>query len=209
MSLYVMAISIRAVDEKEACGILQLQLGGASKPLLAFFMRYFWTFSQKSINSTQFVAPMQADMYLKGATAAVAECPVWATSCSPTPGWSTGAPRSSSSSSSSLSLYSPSSCQSHVVLTTVSQVPFLSAAVWRDGETLEDELMEAVMTDKVILILALVVDNHLRLSRLLLKSWRLMPDLGSTWRSLLRPTLGRDRAKGQEEPLLGRREMAL
>ena len=52
-------------------------------------------------------------------------------------------------SSSSLSLYLPSSCQSHVVLTTVLQVPFLSAAVWRDGETLEEELMEAVMTDKV------------------------------------------------------------
>ena len=39
--------------------------------------------------------------------------------------------------------------------TAILQVPFLSAAVWRDGETLEDELMEAVMTDKVTTIIIL------------------------------------------------------
>ena len=88
------------------------------------------------------------------------------------------------------------------VLTTILQVPFLSAAVWRDGDTLEEELMEAVMTDKVSLIMA-IVNNDLKLFRLLLKSWRLMPDLGSTWRSPSRPTLGRVRAKDQE--LVGRR----
>ena len=82
------------------------------------------------------------------------------------------------------------------------QVPFLSAAVWRDGETLEEELMEAVMTDKVMLVMV-ILNNHLQLSRLLSKSWRLMPDLGSTWRSPSRPTLGRVRAKDQE--LVGRR----
>ena len=42
------------------------------------------------------------------------------------------------------------------VLTTILQVPFLSAAVWRDGETLEDELMEAVMTDKVMPIMVIL-----------------------------------------------------
>ena len=42
------------------------------------------------------------------------------------------------------------------VLTTILQVPFLSAAVWRDGETLEDELMEAVMTDKVTPIMVIL-----------------------------------------------------
>ena len=45
------------------------------------------------------------------------------------------------------------------VLTTVLQVPFLSAAVWRDGETLEEELMEAVMTDKVKLIIMVIVHS--------------------------------------------------
>ena len=46
--------------------------------------------------------------------------------------------------------------------TAILQVPFLSAAVWRDGETLEDELMEAVMTDKVttIIILTSITSDH-------------------------------------------------
>ena len=88
------------------------------------------------------------------------------------------------------------------VLTTILQVPFLSAAVWRDGDTLEEELMEAVMTDKVSLIMA-IVNNDLKLFRLLLKSWRLMPDLGSIWRSPSRRALGRARPKDQE--LVGRR----
>ena len=35
------------------------------------------------------------------------------------------------------------------------QVPFLSAALWRDGETLEEDLMEAVMTDKVEFIIVI------------------------------------------------------
>ena len=90
------------------------------------------------------------------------------------------------------------------VLTIVLQVPFLSAAVWRDGETLEEELMEAVMTDKVTTIMVIVdCENHLQLSRHPSKSWRLMPDLGSTWHSPLRLTLGRAQAKDQEE--VGRR----
>ena len=37
------------------------------------------------------------------------------------------------------------------------QVPFLSAAVWRDGETLEEDLMEAVMTDKVEFIIFITI----------------------------------------------------
>ena len=64
--------------------------------------------------------------------------------------------------------------------------------------------MEAVMTDKVTTIIVIVnCDDHLQLSRHLSKSWRLMPDLGSTWHSPLRLTLGRVLAKGQEE--VGRR----
>ena len=48
------------------------------------------------------------------------------------------------------------------VFTPVLQVPFLSAAVWRDGETLEEELMEAVMTDKVTTIMVIVnSENHI------------------------------------------------
>ena len=85
------------------------------------------------------------------------------------------------------------------------QIPFLSAAVWKDGETLEEDLMEAVMTDKVTLTMAIVI-NHLQLSRLLSKSWRLMPDLGSTWRSAsILELLGRALSKDQEAPLAGRR----
>ena len=42
------------------------------------------------------------------------------------------------------------------VFIIVLQVPFLAAAVWRDGETLEEELMEGVMTDKVTPIMVIV-----------------------------------------------------
>ena len=38
-------IKTRALDEKEACGILELQLGGSSKPFLAFFIRCLFVFA--------------------------------------------------------------------------------------------------------------------------------------------------------------------
>ena len=50
----------------------------------------------------------------------------------------------------------------HSILCLLLQVPFLSAAVWRDGETLEEDLMEAVMTDKVefIITIALCIKSN-------------------------------------------------
>ena len=76
------------------------------------------------------------------------------------PGWSMGGPRSSSSSLFFDVVFM--FCCFYEFQTAILQVPFLSAAVWRDGETLEDELMEAVMTDKVttIIILTSITSDH-------------------------------------------------
>ena len=62
-------IKTRALDEKEACGILELQLGGSSKPFLAFFIR-FSTSSQYCRNSFAFsLTPISKEPLLRRSTA--------------------------------------------------------------------------------------------------------------------------------------------
>ena len=62
-------IKTRALDEKEACGILELQLGGSSKPFLAFFIR-FSTSSQYCRNSVACsLTPISKEPLLRRSTA--------------------------------------------------------------------------------------------------------------------------------------------